>query len=276
MTVILCYKESSLALGEGLRVISYFQAVMQSSGGLFMSFNRQILTFVVAISIFWLAVDAHATYDSMGITAFKDLQVIKITPDGEDVPAGKQIVIQFDRPVVPIGKMERPSSEIPVIITPAIACEWRWLNTSALACNLPAKAPLKEATHYTLEIEPGIKAEDGATIPDSFHHDFITQRPDVSYHEFREWKSPGHPVIRLVFTQPVDKESVAQHVFWNVGDKAKRVAVNVKAPTRQIMNSLNLCPFREKMPYCCLTNSPHKKAMMIFIKAQERKRVESG
>ena len=194
-----------------------------------MSFNRQILTFVVAISIFWLAVDAHAAYDSMGITAFKDLQVIKITPDGEDVPAGKQIVIQFDRPVVPIGKMERPSSEIPVIITPAIACEWRWLNTSALACNLPDKAPLKEATHYTLEIEPGIKAEDGATIPDSFHHDFITQRPDVSYHEFREWKSPGHPVIRLVLTQPVDKESVAQHVFWSVGDKAKRVAVNVKA-----------------------------------------------
>ncbi|MDO9103631.1 MAG: alpha-2-macroglobulin family protein [Methylovulum sp.] len=194
-----------------------------------MRFIRQILTCVVAHWIFWLAVDAHAVYDSAGISEFKALQVIKITPDGEDVPAGKQIVIQFDRPVVPVGKMERPASEIPVIITPALACEWRWLNTSALACNLPEKAPLKEATHYTLEIEPGIKAEDGATIPDSFHHDFITQRPDVNYHEFREWKSPGYPVIRLVLNQPVDKESVAQHVFWSVGDQAERVAVNVKA-----------------------------------------------
>lgn len=196
-----------------------------------MSFNRQTLTFVIVLSIFWLAVDANAAYDSTGTAAFKDLQVIKITPDGEDVPAGKQIVIQFDRPVVPIGKMERPSAEIPVIITPAIACEWRWLNTSALACNLPDKAPLEEATHYTLEIKPGIKAEDGATLPDGFHHDFITQRPDVRWHEFREWKSPGHPVIRLVFNQPVDQESVAQHVFWVVGDKAERVAAKVKADT---------------------------------------------
>ncbi|MDD2723228.1 MAG: alpha-2-macroglobulin family protein [Methylovulum sp.] len=194
-----------------------------------MCFNRQVLTCVVALSIFWLAADVHAAYDSAAIPEFKGLQVIRITPDGEDVPAGKQIVIQFDRPVVPIGKMERPSSEIPVIITPALACEWRWLNTSALACNLPDKAALKEATRYTLEIEPGIKAEDGATIPDSFHHGFITQRPDVNYHEFREWKSPGHPVIRLVFNQAVDKESVAQHVFWNVGDKAERVAVQVSA-----------------------------------------------
>ena len=194
-----------------------------------MSFSRRILTFVVAISIFWLAVDAHAVYDSRDFTASENLQIIKITPEGQDVPAGKQIVIQFDRPVVPIGKMERPSSEIPVIINPAIACEWRWLNTSALACNLPDKGPLKEATHYTLEIEPGIRAEDGATISEKLHHEFITQRPDVSYSELREWKSPGHPVIRLVLTQPVDKESVAQHVFWSVGDKAKRIAVNVKA-----------------------------------------------
>lgn len=81
-----------------------------------MIFIRQILIFVVAISTFWLAVNAHAAYNSTEITALKYLQVIKITPDGEHVPAGKQIVIQFDRPVVLIGKMERPSAEFPVII----------------------------------------------------------------------------------------------------------------------------------------------------------------
>jgi len=194
-----------------------------------MCFNRQKLLFVVVLSLCWFAIDAYAAYDSALTPELKNIQIIRITPDGEDVPAGKQMVIQFDRPVVPIGKMERQSSEIPINITPVLACEWRWLNTSALACNLPDKTPLKEATRYTLEIEPGIKAEDGATIPDKVHHEFITQRPDVNDHEFREWKSPGHPVIRLVFNQPVDKASVAQHIFWSVGDTTERVAVNVTA-----------------------------------------------
>ncbi len=159
-----------------------------------------------------------AAFDSAEATALKPLEVIRVTPDGEDVPGGKQIVIQFNRPVVPIGKMERASSEIPVIITPAIACEWRWINPSALACNLPDKEPLEQSTHYTLDIKPGIKAEDGATISGTYRHSFITQRPDIAYKEFRVWKSPGYPVMRLVFNQPVDKESVAQHVFLNVGE----------------------------------------------------------
>ncbi len=187
--------------------------------------NRHIISCLMTVITLWLPLHAYASGDS---TEPKHLEILRITPDGEDVPAGKQIVIQFNRPVVPMGKMDRPSSEIPVIITPAIPCEWRWINTSALACNLPSKQPLQEATHYTLEIKPGIKAEDDATIPDTYHHSFITQRPDISDKEFRSWKSPGYPIMRLVFNQPVDKESVAQHVFLQVGEDKKRVAVNAK------------------------------------------------
>ena len=43
-----------------------------------MRFNRQIITFVIALSICWLAVDAHAAYESTVITAFKDLQVLQL------------------------------------------------------------------------------------------------------------------------------------------------------------------------------------------------------
>jgi len=172
-------------------------------------------------------VSSYATFDSADASAEKSLEIIKITPDGEDVPAGKQIIIQFNRPIVPIGKMEREASEIPVIITPAVACEWRWINTSALSCNLSDKEPLKESTHYTVEVKSGIKAEDGATIEKAYEHNFITQRPDISYKEFRIWKSAGYPIIRLVFNQPVDKNSVAQHIYLNVGDGNNRVAIKV-------------------------------------------------
>ncbi len=172
---------------------------------------------------------AHAAFDSADAAKAKNLEILRVTPDGDDVPAGKQIVIQFNRPVVPIGKMERESSEIPVIISPAVSCEWRWINTSSLACNLPENAPLAESTRYTIEIKPGIKAEDGTTLADTYRSGFVTDRPDIRYKEFRLWKSPGYPVMRLVFNQPVDKESVAQHVFLAVGDdNPRRLALRVK------------------------------------------------
>jgi hypothetical protein len=39
--------------------------------------------------------------------AVAPLRITSITPSGSNVPPGRQIVIQFDRPVVPIGRMER-------------------------------------------------------------------------------------------------------------------------------------------------------------------------
>ncbi len=168
-----------------------------------------------------------AALDSTTVTAQSKLTIIRVTPEGEDVPVGKQIVIQFNRPVVPLGKMERSASELPVTITPTMPCEWRWINTSALACNLPDKEPLREATRYTVVIKPGITAEDGATLADTYQTSFITQRPTLRYKEFRQWKAPGYPIIRLVFDQSVGQESVAQHIFLSVGDKADRVALTV-------------------------------------------------
>ena len=44
------------------------------------------------------------------------LRIVRITPTGKDVPAGRQIVFQFDRAVVPVGRMERNASEVPITI----------------------------------------------------------------------------------------------------------------------------------------------------------------
>ncbi len=196
-----------------------------------MRLNHFLICLMAGFIIVLSAHPSFAAYDSAQIAAeaakAKNLEIIKVTPDGEDVPARKQIVIQFNRPVVPIGKMERDASEIPVIISPALSCEWRWINTSALACNLPDKAPLQAATHYTIDIKPGIKTEDGTTISETYHHNFITERPDVRYKEFHLWKSPGLPILRVVFNQPVDMESVARHVYMAVGDTKTRNSLKV-------------------------------------------------
>src|SRR6185312_7862135 len=125
------------------------------------------------------------------------LEITRITPQGERVPEGREIVIKFNRPVVPIGRMERAAAEIPITITPKTNCQWRWLSPDALSCQLDEKNTLKSATNYVVVIKPGIKAEDGATIAKTITHKFSTELPKVNYASFQTWKSPGTPYIQV-------------------------------------------------------------------------------
>ena len=40
-------------------------------------------------------------------TKREPLKLLRVTPAGEDVPLSAQIVFEFNRPVVPLGRMER-------------------------------------------------------------------------------------------------------------------------------------------------------------------------
>lgn len=174
----------------------------------------RLKTIALAILAALFAQSSFAAFDSADFNEQKQLKVTRVTPGGGNVPAGRQIVFQFNRPVVPIGRMERSDSEIPVDIAPKLNCQWRWLNTSSLACQLGDKNKLKEATKYIITMNPGIRAEDGATISEAYTHEFITQRPQVRYAWFSNWQSPGTPVVRLTFNQSVSKSSVEKHVAF--------------------------------------------------------------
>ncbi len=163
--------------------------------------------------------------------ASQTLSILRITPNGDDVPVGQQLVIQFNRAVVPVGRMERSSAEIPIIIEPKLECQWRWLNTSALACNLDEANALQSATKYRVTVNKGIVAEDGAGIDQPFEHIFTTERPDVRYAWFSTWKSAGTPVLRLTFNQSVSAESVADSLFMEAAEglNSQPYRLNVEA-----------------------------------------------
>jgi len=162
------------------------------------------------------------------------LRITRITPSGVNVPEGRQIVIQFDRAVVPIGRMDRTAAEIPVEITPPLACQWRWLDTSALACQLGDGDAFRPATAYTLVVSPGIRAQDGATTASDFRRRFTTETPSLAYPSFATWRGPGMPVVRAVFNQPVAESSVRAHVFMAVtGQGPSRVPLAVMPDTEQ-------------------------------------------
>lgn len=140
--------------------------------------------------------------------AGQTLRLDRITPAGEDAPAGRQIVFQFDRPVVPIGRMDRTAAEIPIAISPQAGCQWRWLNTSALACELDEANRLQLATRYRVTVSGGFEAADGTRLDEPVTHTFSTARPRASHARFVNWLSPGTPLIRLAFNQAVTRASV--------------------------------------------------------------------
>ncbi len=140
------------------------------------------------------------------------LKISNITPGGENVQSSRQIVIQFDRDVVPLGAMERAWDQVPVTITPTVKGQWRWLNTSALALQLNEAEKLHPATRYTITVTPGITALDGTTLEKPLTHHFTTLRPRITWVDFQAWRAPGIPVMGLHFNQPVTRESVRSHV----------------------------------------------------------------
>ncbi len=158
----------------------------------------------------------------------KTLKIILITPSGNDVPPGRQIVLEFDRPVVPLGRMERKASEIPISIEPALSCRWRWLNSSNLACQLDERDAMRPATRYTVTVRAGIGSEDGALLTEPVTHSFITQRPRTIYAAFDSWLSPVEPGIRIQFDQPVRRDSIEAHAFFRE-ETGLRVGVRVQA-----------------------------------------------
>jgi hypothetical protein len=168
-----------------------------------------------------------AYFDTAASAREQELKIVRITPSGEDVEQRQQLVLQFNRPVVPIGRMDREASEIPVVIIPELNCHWRWLNRSALACNLDEKDLMVPATRYRVTVKPGIRDEEGRTIAKQIEHEFLTARPKVvnsrlelySGASVRGWHAPGIPIINVRFNQQVTRQSVAESLFIEADGK---------------------------------------------------------
>lgn len=139
-----------------------------------------------------------------------DLRVTRITPAGEDVRGERQIVISFDRAMVPLGNMQRGADDVPAQVTPDPGCRWRWLDPQLLACDLPAGESLRPATAYRVEVRAGVAALDGAVLREAADGRFVTERPRLQYAGVVAWRSPTQPELQLRFNQPVTAASVAR------------------------------------------------------------------
>jgi uncharacterized protein YfaS (alpha-2-macroglobulin family) len=152
---------------------------------------------------------AWPVFDSATKPASPELTILRVVPEGAEVPAPtRQLVVTFDRAVVPIGDLQVLPGKAPVTIEPAAKCHWHWLDPRSIACELDTSAALAPATEYSVTVQPGLKADDGTVLRQPYRWTFTTERPAIRSYDFRTWRSPGTPVIRLIFNQPVAKDSV--------------------------------------------------------------------
>ncbi|MGA7539426.1 MAG: MG2 domain-containing protein, partial [Steroidobacteraceae bacterium] len=142
------------------------------------------------------------------------MKVLDVTPGGDEVPPGQEIVVQFDRDMVPLGRMGVPSGSVPVVVTPALPCEWRWLDTERLACRLPGDERFRPATRYRIRIGTQLTALDGTRLTQAQTATFATESPRVRWAFFQGWRSPVTPVYLLRFTLPVTSASIAQALSY--------------------------------------------------------------
>ena len=156
--------------------------------------------------------------------------------------AESQILIEFDRPVVPLGRMERAAEELPITIEPQVQCKWRWISTQALACNLDARDYLKPAHEYVITVEPGIEAMDGATTSETVTRSRVTQLPEVSWAWLRTWIHPGVPVFYTQFNQPVARASVEASLYLEIAGLDDPVAVTAEPDPDDERPPLYLAP----------------------------------
>ncbi|MGH8128256.1 MAG: MG2 domain-containing protein, partial [Gammaproteobacteria bacterium] len=142
------------------------------------------------------------------------LKLLRVTPAGPNVPPGQEIVFKFDRAMVPLGNMARKPADVPIHITPALHCTWRWLDTDELACRLPDTQRFRPATRYTIRVGTTLKALDGTRLAQPQTHHFTTELPAASWANFRSWRSPVMPVYLMTFNLPVTAAALGRSVAF--------------------------------------------------------------
>ena len=144
------------------------------------------------------------------LVAAVPLQVTSTQPgaDTQDVDTASQIVISFNRPVVPlVGVDAQDDLPQPLTINPPVSGSGRWLNTSIYVFE--PDAGLAGSTNYDVVIS-NINGLGGESLQEPYAYSFSTAAPIVlSTSPNGDHVRPAS-VISVEFSQPMDPKSTGE------------------------------------------------------------------
>lgn len=148
------------------------------------------------------------------------------TAQGGTVPSDSDITVIFDRPVIPLlTSADMDLLPSPLTIEPSIAGEGEWINTSMYMFY--PEADLMGGTTYTVTINAGLSAPDGAILTEPYTWSFATSPPEIISID----PSPGtgdlilDPEIQVRFSQAMDHASVEEAFFVRLDTLAQTADV---------------------------------------------------
>lgn len=156
--------------------------------------------------------------------ASAELQVLRVSPSGENAHLDSEINITFSEDMTELGKMEL--SVVPDIqITPKIMCEWRWLDLRNLVCSPERHSKLLAASEYTVTIGTGISSHAKEKLKAPYTAKFTTIRPRIinSYQlGLQEWNSPVRPKSYLTANMDISSVSLRKNLELRLKSDPKK------------------------------------------------------
>jgi hypothetical protein len=103
------------------------------------------------------------------------LTILRASPRG-DVIVAPQLAALFSEPMAPVGQ-ETPKIP-PVLLTPSVPGEWRWLGSRLLVFSPATRFPM--ATDFVARIPDGERALSGSVLEHAFEWRFRHRHPQSS------------------------------------------------------------------------------------------------
>ncbi len=150
---------------------------------------------------------------SFAARAADKLTILKAGPVGEiaNLAEANEIRVVFSEPMIVLGKIPKGLTVPWFHVAPAIKGTFRWSGTTTLIFTPDPKTPLPFATQYDVTIDADAKAVSGHTLGKPYAFSFIT--PTILLKETTFYTNKdGSVVIGLRFNQPVDAQTVVDHL----------------------------------------------------------------
>ncbi|HEY6137669.1 MAG TPA: MG2 domain-containing protein [Thermoanaerobaculia bacterium] len=150
------------------------------------------------------------TFAAVAAVAAEKLTIVKAGPVGEvaNLAEANEVRVVFSEPMVVVGKIPKDLAVPWFHIAPAVKGTFRWSGTTTLIFT-PASLPF--ATKFDVTIDKDAKAVSGKTLGKDYKFSFTT--PTIQLLSTDHYRKPnGAVVIALRFNQPVEPETVAQHL----------------------------------------------------------------
>ena len=165
---------------------------------------------------------------AMSAQAADKLTIVKAGPVGEvaNLAEANEIRVVFSEPMIVVGKIPKVLDLPWFHVAPEIKGTFRWSGTTTLIFTPDPKTPLPFATKFDVTIDPEAKAVSGKTLGKAYRFSFITPTIQLLRTDWyrKDGKWDGSIVIALWFNQPVDAETLGEHL------KLRTVAHEFKAP----------------------------------------------